>query len=230
MEKQDTGDRQIKIKMTFLWSIKQIKQCGFLSVAKLGLPLKSLLTSHGKKWINVWGNWECSLYFFSLGACRHSAWFKSVWVKGKCVNILSTKLSEKEGRPCFLVKSCSSTACITAIPCWEESKARCCSIGAATSQRKILNFCLLVVLFKRTRCLVLVSTWQRQYFLAQNLFLSSLWRCNFKSHLSPSLPPPFPSHFLSFCVYFRPLFSCLLKTCQAKPVTHITVGLTWPYR
>lgn len=61
-----------------------------------------------------------------------------------CVNILSVELSEKQGWPYFLENSCSGSAGIVAIPCWEESKARCCSVGAAISQRKALRFCLLI--------------------------------------------------------------------------------------
>lgn len=114
--------------------IKRIKQYGFVFVAKAGLLLKVYSLPCEKKWIKVWRETGSDpSIFFPPGSYRHSARSKSIyWVNGIYVNILSIELRRMA---IFSVKSCLGGACITVIPHYEESKARC-SVRTATGQRK----------------------------------------------------------------------------------------------
>lgn len=126
-------------------------------------------------------------------------------------------VSEKEGWPRFPASSCAARACTTAIPCCEESKARCCSAGAAISQRKALNFCLLVSgPISNDQ-----PSWSCFYLAVQALFWLGVYSLIFSGAVSlklASLHPfsllpffllssPSPSFLPSFSVSLRPLFS-----------------------
>lgn len=143
---------------------------------------------------------------------------------------MSTELSEKEGWPYFLVKSCSNGACITAIPCCDESKARCCSTGAATGQRKITEFLPTSGPFLKGQVSGSCFHLALPALFGSESISQFLWCCNFKGSWFLSLAPTFLSLFLPFFLgIFQATVFLACSTRQTRPGIHITIGLTCPY-